>query len=174
MKVLIVLAALLALSPVVAPAYVLKDYKWQALPATYVTDPGMEEETAAAISRWSAVSGFRAVPGGEGSQIEVRLAFPDDHEYGGVALIWAADGAFTHCRINVNPDRWAADYPGDRMTILTHEMGHCMGIGHSDVPGSIMSTANGSTLTADDVAAARALYGSSPNRAFVPNLKTED
>lgn len=174
---IILFAAFLALWPVTSPAYVLGP-RWESLPVTYVTDPGLEAETAAAISRWSAVSGFRAVPGvdgqgWEGAQIEVRLGFPDDHQYGGVALIWASGGAFTHCRINVNPDRWVVDYPGDRMTILLHEMGHCLGLAHSDVAGSIMSTANGSTLTVDDVAAARALYGPSLYRMVTPGLNKE-
>lgn len=172
MKLIILLAAFLALWPVASPAYVLGP-RWESLPVTYVTDPGLEAETAAAISRWSAVSGFRAVPGvdgqgWEGAQIEVRLAYPDNREYGGVALLWHDGTFFQHCVINVNPDRWAADYPGDRMTILTHEMGHCLGLRHSDVYLSMMG--EGYVFSIDDALGARALYGPSPNRMVVPNI----
>jgi hypothetical protein len=55
------------------------------------------------------------------------------------------------------------DAGADLFTVALHEVGHALGLGHSDRPGSVMYPyyllATG--LTADDIGAIRALYGSS-------------
>lgn len=169
----ILAAAIFALWPTTAPAFVTfqGEPRWLTAPA-YTTDPGLETETATAISHWSAVSGFHSIPGG--LDIEVRLEMPPDPEAGGWARIWGTPdrSAITHCIISVNPIRWAADYPGDRQTILDHEMGHCFGLNHSDVYASIMGL--GYTWSIDDTAGARYLYGPPRYRTFAGGLTKED
>ena len=72
----------------------------------------------------------------------------------------------THCSIFVTADD-TIGYTGMAKTFL-HEMGHCLGLGHSLVPQAIMSyklTENHFALDVDDQAAAARLYpvdGSKP------------
>lgn len=55
--------------------------------------------------------------------------------------------------------------------LLMHEIGHTIGIGHSDQPSSIMSAtpynyaSYNRTLRTDDIAACTSLYGAAPNQA---------
>lgn len=59
---------------------------------------------------------------------------------------------------------------------MVHEVGHCVGLGHSQVSGAIMSATNSSGtgderrhLTPDDIAGAQALYG-----AVSPTIELEE
>ena len=70
--------------------------------------------------------------------------------------------------VHVDPDwNWvdsATPGPGqfDLLTVLIHEIGHSLGLGHSGDPTSVMfSTYSGArrTLVADDIAGIRAIYG---------------
>ena len=63
----------------------------------------------------------------------------------------------------------AADVTGngvfDFFTVMLHELGHSLGLGHSSVPGSVMEPFYGGGhrwLHADDIAGITALYGPPP------------
>lgn len=44
--------------------------------------------------------------------------------------------------------------------LWTHEIGHCLGLAHSDVAGAVMqSSPGGATPQPDDIAAIQSLYG---------------
>ena len=76
-----------------------------------------------------------------------------------------SDGSMAHCSIQVFLNQ---DLVAVAKTTL-HELGHCLGLGHSLVPGSIMSyslSENRFGLSVDDVAAVTHLYpldGSDPS-----------
>ena len=59
-------------------------------------------------------------------------------------------------------EAWAAGTAVDLYSVVLHEVGHALGLGHSDVPGAVMYPyyRQASGLTADDVAGIQALYGS--------------
>jgi IPT/TIG domain-containing protein/matrixin len=58
----------------------------------------------------------------------------------------------------------------DIQAIITHEIGHALGMGHSDVPGATMAPAyfgtGGRTIEADDMAGIQSIYGR-PNPTIV-------
>jgi len=66
--------------------------------------------------------------------------------------------------LSLNADLWRSKYIySDLQGIITHELGHAIGLDHSDNPESIMyvpyhSTEYQKTLREDDINAARALY----------------
>jgi len=82
-----------------------------------------------------------------------------------VARTWVDDAADD----NMGP----ADF--DLFTVMLHELGHSLGIGHSGVVGSVMEPFYGGgrrTLHADDIAAIQALYGPPPPPARIPEPAT--
>jgi Matrixin/Glucodextranase, domain B len=60
-------------------------------------------------------------------------------------------------------EAWAIGANVDLFSVALHEAGHALGLGHSDRPGSVMYPyyRQASGLSDDDIAAIRALYGSS-------------
>lgn len=61
----------------------------------------------------------------------------------------------------------------DLFTVLLHELGHALGLGHSTVSGSVMEAIYGGgrrTLGADDIAGIQAIYG--PNDDPIPEPAT--
>jgi len=66
-----------------------------------------------------------------------------------------------------NAEDWINGF--DLATVLLHEIGHALGLAHTNVPNSVLNpTYNGVNLTlgADDIAGIQAIYGPSP--AVVP------
>ena len=135
-----------------------------------------------AAGEWELVSGIRfnvasadsAVPNDDGEDPEdkdglVRVhwtniggasgrAGPDGDYYDdGLGYFPYIDGSV---QLNENPDTW--DYKEELLPVLVHEFGHLMGLGHSDNPDSVMFANPYNHLRhprADDILAARALYG---------------
>jgi len=135
-----------------------------------------------AIAEWELVSGIKinitgadsnaaiddnAGPAGKDGLVRVfwgtaggaaGLAGPDgdfyDEDLGYFPFI---DGSV---EINNDPNQWES--PSELVAVLVHELGHLMGLGHSDNPDSVMFANPYNHLNhprADDILAARALYG---------------
>jgi hypothetical protein len=137
---------------------------------------------------WAAVSGFTnlgqvadggvagGAPDGTGGELgDIRIAaLPFDggsgvlaHAYQpGTEAIFGGGGTVAgdvHMDVDEN---WTDNAGGiDIFTVMLHELGHALGLGHSDDINAIMYPFYGGpnrTLGADDIAGIQALYGSAP------------
>ena len=123
------------------------------------------EQVAAGIYTWNtAGAGMHAVYGGITNLPPSRhLGYSDGANvigWGGTSL-GSANYSGAECDISLGavPYDWTY-YSVSR--VVAHEVGHCLGLGHSDISGAIMYPSVGAgtdvTLAADDVAGLRAAY----------------
>jgi hypothetical protein len=143
-----------------------------------------------ALDEWASVSGFRnlGIVADSGAHIgardtdgghlgDIRIAAWElssssliAHAFQpGTDAIYGAGGTLAgdlHLDVNRNwvddPLAGSSSTRFDIYTIVLHEMGHALGLGHSNVRGSVMENAYrgaNRALTADDVAGIQAVYG---------------
>ena len=126
-----------------------------------------------AIAAWEAVCGIDFVEVADSPSANIRIGWQPYSDSdgpggkGGIAWTWQNGGITTHVGIVFDPsDPWNDETFYD---IALHEIGHAMGIDHSDVYNAVMSgppptpyadQIGRDQLTPDDIAAAQALYGS--------------
>lgn len=141
---------------------------WTALPCSYMAwrYEGRTENTA-----WGAPDGQNVASWREENWDDSPAAL------GIAATSWGGGGGLSDADIKFNGfhHSWAAFPPGggggfdgrtDIASVGAHESGHCIGMGHSDVPGSTMwpSTGpgdiSGRSLGADDIEGACEIYPS--------------
>lgn len=144
----------------------------------------------AALNVWASVSNFTnlgmvtdggVAPGAPesagGAQGDIRIAAWEISTTGVLAhafepgneAVFGAGGSIggdIHLDVNRNwvddPTDTTADSDFDLFTVLLHELGHALGLGHSRVSGSVMQAnylGARRTLHADDIAGIRAIYG---------------
>ncbi|MBX3111625.1 MAG: matrixin family metalloprotease [Fimbriimonadaceae bacterium] len=162
---------------------------------------GDEEAMITSIfAKWTAVCNLTAVHvadggvTGGGSQAsgahlgDIRIGVIDNFSSGVLAHAWQPGteayfgaggtiGGDTHVASDWNwvdeANDSAADNDFDLYTVLLHEIGHAIGLGHSGVDGSVMEPVyEGSRrdLTADDIAGAQYIYGAVPEPATMTVL----
>lgn len=150
-------------------------------PALFASDAHFLELLESAVSQWQRVSGIQFVITG------VDRSAPDDSAVGAtrdgnVRVFWGTAGgaagragpdfgAYNSNRgyfpyedgsveLNNTADAVASDF--DMTAVLAHELGHLLGLGHSDNPDSIMYANPYNHLNyprADDIRIMQALYG---------------
>ncbi|MCX6588427.1 MAG: matrixin family metalloprotease, partial [Acidobacteria bacterium] len=71
-------------------------------------------------------------------------------------------------------ENWQVGQDIDVYSVALHELGHALGLGHSDVPGSVMYAyyRRAERLTAEDIGAARRLYGARDEAGTPPSTPT--
>ena len=121
-----------------------------------------------------------------GSNLAHWVASISDPASVAIATTWFYDTDIYDCDIEFYGQNgsgvidWSSDSAGapagqiDFQVVATHELGHCLGLGHSADGGAVMypSTLDGTgaaerILDADDVAGAKALYGTASPDLFV-------
>ena len=152
-------------------------------PAAQGTLTPAQEETAllAALTSWNNVPGTRLqlVYGGivtDKPLFDVYVAFDPEYKSiggdvpGGTQRFAGADGAMTRAEIHLNSRQFhwttkasaATGTTADLQAVLTHQLGHALGLGHSRDANAAMyfykTSAAGRTLAADDAKAARFAY----------------
>lgn len=149
---------------VILSAYTLTGSKWDHKAITYSCgNPAL----AQAVKDWAAVSALE--DGGCSANPDIILQVVDPWPYGaniaGVAGWASVGGKTTGCVISVKPTGVA------HMGVITHEVGHCLGLGHSseafNEPNAAYRNASMyyaccNTIGADDRAGIVALYGPEP------------
>jgi hypothetical protein len=129
-----------------------------------------------ATQMWSEIptSYFKYTPVPQGAKAQVTLNLKSSIAGGdfsaGYAIFDEYDGQKPkHCTINVVVDDYVS-YHGMQKTIL-HELGHCLGLGHTLIPEAIMSyrlEENSYALDIDDKAAATRLYPADGSKPQLP------
>ena len=125
----------------------------------------------AAFDAWSAVANIRFLEVADGPDVDIRVgmdATPPNIDG------WAnLDGTEAHVSLDLNAP-WGERSPAELYNVVLHEIGHALGIDHSDVPGVVMSglptteytvsqdllgTTFPESLREDDITAARDIFG---------------
>ncbi|KAL5805500.1 hypothetical protein ACOSQ3_028403 [Xanthoceras sorbifolium] len=142
---------------------------------TYAFLPGTVGDAIGPVARafetWQANTHFRFSRVEDSTNADIKIGFAtgdhgDGSTFDGPGGILAHAFAPTNGRLHFDADeRWAVGaVPGasDLETVALHEIGHLLGLGHSEVEGAIMwpSITIGSTkgLHGDDIEGIRALY----------------
>ena len=118
-----------------------------------------------AFDSWASVCGVELVEVEDAADVDIRIGWGLDTDGSGGALAtthtwFRGDTTVAVSIVFDTHDRTQFDDDGVFFTAVLHEIGHALGIAHSDVDGAVMGLYGGSgMLTADDVAAAQALWG---------------
>ncbi|WP_420412695.1 matrixin family metalloprotease [Roseibium sp.] len=148
-----------------------------------ITDPNFQQAIRQAFDTWAAVANitFREVT--DSSSVQIRFAM-DAIDGVSNTLGFAdtratsVDGGvtWTNTLSHVIYDTAESWTTTAFLSTSIHEIGHSLGIDHSDVPGSIMQAVTvgdnyGTTLTQDDINAVQAVYGTNSDPlAAVENI----
>ncbi|KAL4283739.1 hypothetical protein GQ457_16G001810 [Hibiscus cannabinus] len=128
---------------------------------------------ARAFQKWADVSPFRFQEVPEGTRADIRMGFyrrdhGDDYPFDGPGGVLAHALAPEEGRLHYDADEnWSTNPTGSQVdleSIAVHEIGHNLGLGHSEDQNAIMfPTFNAGTtkrdLGQDDISGLRALYG---------------
>lgn len=114
---------------------------WETMDIGYYADPQLAEYTDTGMAQWASSSAIRPFAGG--SQIKVvfgPLLPPITHPgQSAQANLSYYSGRISGCEVRVQPDLFLALNTFGRQNVITHELGHCFGLDHSDKEGVMMN-----------------------------------
>ena len=148
------LVALAALIVGTAHGYEVNPYRWRTMPVGYTAAPGLAPYADTATAQWAAWGDVTFTVGNQ-----VVLHFDDTLTVAGLAstAFYLSSGTLVHCDIAINSVQWPSWDEGRRQRVVTHEMGHCLGLAHSTVTSVMLYNAS-SPPTVDDMAGILTLY----------------
>lgn len=104
----------------------------------------------AGIAQWQQVSGAQF----HGLTVHIAPLLPPVYYADQTAQAWVSA---TSCEVRLDPVFWPALPEQAKQNVITHELGHCLGLSHTETPG-VMSNPLFFNFTAADGAFARALW----------------
>ena len=118
-----------------------------------------DEGLGDAVRQWTAVSALEDCGTSATPDIALRIVDPWPHDrVVGRAFRYRDDYHITGCLIEMPV---AHQY---HLDVLIHEVGHCLGLQHSDVYASTMNPICCQPMSADDVAGIQSIYGTDVQR----------
>jgi hypothetical protein len=134
--------------------------RWQKTEIGYsVAELEAERYVVEGLRLWSEASAITVVAGDD---IVVRVAplVPPIHYEGQVAQANVSQdhGVIRGCEVRIDPSAFFALEIDARQAVMTHELGHCLGLDHSSQP-SIMMNPYFYAFGDDDIAGITAIYG---------------
>ena len=149
-------------------------WKWEKTSLGYSADSRAAGYAANGMALWTGASGLTAWQGGTDIEVIVApLRQPVDHaEQSAQANVSWSGRAAVHCEVRLDPTAFFALNETGRQNVVTHELGHCLGLDHSDSPGVMMNPLFYG-FSADDAAGIASLYppaaGSTPATVAPPS-----
>jgi hypothetical protein len=143
-----------------ANAYELHGFRWSASVIGYsTTDVRVETYVTRSISLWQSAGRLSFAAGDSGIQVVVGpLLSPIDYPNQPAQANVSRSGPWiTGCEVRLDPLHFFALSETARQGVVTHELGHCLGLAHSGEPG-IMKSPYLYDFGDDDVRAVQALY----------------
>ncbi|QDG74952.1 matrixin family metalloprotease [Labrenzia sp. PHM005] len=149
----------------------------------FITDPNFQQAIRQAFDTWAVVANISFSEVTDASDVQIRFAM--DAIDGASNTLGFADTSFTsidggatwtNTRSHIIYDTAESWTTTSFLSTSIHEIGHSLGIDHSDVPGSIMQAVTigdnyGTALTQDDINAVQTLYGANSDPlAAVENI----
>lgn len=143
------------------------------------------------FNRWSSVIPVRFKETSKYESADIRIGFyhrnhGDGEPFDGVLGVLAHAFCPENGRFHLDAaETWAVDFDRDGSkvavdleSVVTHEIGHVLGLAHSSVKGAVMypslkPRSKKVELKIDDVEGVQALYGSNPNFVFSSLLQSE-
>ncbi len=141
--------------------------KWDKRTLEWSADGSVASYVANGMSTWSGVADIKGVPGGHDIDVVIAPMLPPVYyeTQPAQANVTQGGGIITHCEIRLHPVHFFALPPAAQQATVTHELGHCIGLDHSDTP-SIMMNPSFYAFAGDDAQGAIFLYG--PKGASAP------
>ncbi|XP_047331016.1 metalloendoproteinase 2-MMP-like [Impatiens glandulifera] len=156
--------------------YTFESSKWYKFNLTWALRPGTRADArrpiTSALGKWASVSKFHFFPSPVFDRADIQISFFRGAHVGDKAPFDGPGGTLAHSGyppsgiLHFDADETWADGAVPRTydigTVGLHELGHVLGLGHSNVPSAVMwpYIVQGTTkgLDPDDIAGIRALY----------------
>jgi len=120
------------------------------------------DEVQQAFQVWDDACRIKFIQVADSAQSDIRVA--NDYIDGagstlGICESWAQGGSMVASAIRIDEDAYSS--VGKFLAVVTHEVGHAIGLGHSPSPSDLMHAYSDGqfTLSDDDIAGALSLYG---------------
>ena len=137
---------------------------------SFITDESFQQEIVESLAAWEQVADVRFTRAPDSEDVGIRFGWRDIDGAGGVLGQTALPSNGPLARVSVVFDRdenWfvGGDSSADRIDFSStalHEIGHAIGIDHSQDPSALMAASYSTTnfeLQGDDINAAATIYG---------------